>query len=170
MSQQRYNRQLPKHTSPTHQPQSRGLPKLNRQLPSSIESAASTFSSLLGMGKMSHRTAPSVNKTEFPGKTLFSLLTESKPSVSENYGSNSGYNENYNYAYQSLDSTDEVMVIEENYDGDNNFLNGRMGKGKALPPVPLPVPICDKSSMFLNYDQLNQSRYIWFNQGFNHVL
>lgn len=56
------------------------------------------------------------------------------------------YNENYNYAYKSLDSTDELMVIEEKYDGDNsNLANGRLGA--ALPPV----PAYEKSSA-LDYD------------------
>lgn len=58
----------------------------------------------------------------------------------------SNFNENYNYAYQSIDSQDELMVIEEKYDEDNNsMLNGRMGK--ALPPV----PFYEKSSS-LDYD------------------
>lgn len=136
-SQQRYNRQLPKHTSPTHQPQSRGLPKLTRQLPSSIESAASTFSSLFGVGRNAKRSVPTMNEQEPQGKSLFSLLSESKPQVSqpENYVNNSIYNENFNYAYNSMDSTDELMGIEEKYDGDNNnLLNGRLGA--ALPTLP----------------------------------
>lgn len=58
----------------------------------------------------------------------------------------SNYNENYNYAYHSIDSTDELMVIEEKYDGDNNNLvNGRFGAN--LPPV----PTYEKSSS-LGYD------------------
>lgn len=136
-SQQRYNRQLPKHTSPTHQ--SRGLPKPNRQLPSSIESAASTFTSLFGVGRNnSKRTVPTQAEQENQRKSLFSLLSESKPQVSqpaENYVDNSGYNENYNYAYNSLESGDEIMVISQKYDGDNNNLdNGRYGA--ALPTLP----------------------------------
>lgn len=59
----------------------------------------------------------------------------------------SNYNENYNYAYHSLDSADELMVIEEKYDGDNNnLMNGRFNK--ALPSV----PSYEKSSS-LDYDQ-----------------
>lgn len=54
-----------------------------------------------------------------------------------------GYNENYNYAYHSLDSADEMMVIEEKYDGDNNLLNGRYGAN--LPSVPF-------KSASLDYD------------------
>lgn len=148
-SQQRYNnRQLPKHTSPVHQSQSRGLPKLTRQLPSSIESAASTFSSLFGVGRNAKRSVPTMNEPEPQGKSLFSLLSESKPQVSqpENYMNHSIYNENFNYAYNSMDSTDELMVIEEKYDGDNNnLLNGRLGA--ALPTL----PSYEKSSS-LDYD------------------
>lgn len=59
---------------------------------------------------------------------------------------NFNYNENYNYAYQSIDSTDELMVIEESYDGDNNnMVNNRLGA--ALPSV----PGFEKSSAF-DYD------------------
>lgn len=148
-SNQRYNRQLPKYTSPTHQSQSRGLPKLTRQLPSSIESAASTFSSLFGVGRNAKRTAPTTHEPESQAKSIFSLLSESKPKVSqENYSQEpSSYNENYNYAYHSMDSTDELMVVEQTYDGDNNNLvNGRLGA--ALPPV----PSYEKSSS-IDYDQ-----------------
>lgn len=89
-----------------------------------------------------------MNEPEPQGKSLFSLLSESKPQVSqpENYINHSNYNENFNYAYNSMDSTDELMVIEEKYDGDNNnLLNGRMGK--ALPNL----PSYEKSSS-LDYD------------------
>lgn len=117
MAHQRNNRQLPKYTSPTHQ-SPRGLPKLTRQLPSSIES---TFTSLFGGGRNTKRTVPVANETD-QRKSLFSLLSESKPQVSqpEDYLNQSAYNENYNYAYNSLDSADEMMVIEEKYDGVNN--------------------------------------------------
>lgn len=135
ISQQRYNRQLPKYTSPTHQ--SRGLPKLSRQLPSSIESAASTFSSLFGVGKQAKKSGFSEIETQ--GRSLFSLLSESKPKASqpEVHMEHSSYNENYNYAYQSIDSADELMVIEEKFDGDNNnMVNGRLGA--ALPSLHYP--------------------------------
>lgn len=47
--------------------------------------------------------------------------------------STSSYNENYNYAYRSVDSGDELMMD----DGDNNNLvNGRCLGNKALPNVP----------------------------------
>jgi hypothetical protein len=133
ISMQRLNRQLPKHTSPTHQSQSRGLPKLTRQLPSSIESAASTFSSLFGVGKASKKPVHMSNEPETQGKSIFSLLSESKPQVSQpnSYMDHTVYNENYNYAYNSLDSADELIVIEEKYDDYNNLANGR-----SLPPVP----------------------------------
>lgn len=64
-------------------------------------------------------------------KSLFSLLSESRPQVSQpgDFHDQSAYNENYNYAYNSLDSTDEVMVIEEKYDGISTRL-------AALPFVP----------------------------------
>lgn len=142
MALQRNNRQLPKYTSPTHQPQPRGLPKLTRQLPSSIESAASTFTSLFGVGRSVKRSVPSMNETDHQEKSLFSLLSESKPKVSqhEDYLDQSAYNENYNYAYNSLDSTDEVMVIEEKYDG----INSRMA---ALPFVPM-----NETSSLRDYD------------------
>lgn len=96
------------------------------------------------MGRNDKRTVP-----ETQSKSLFSLLSESKPQVSqpENYMDGSMYNENYNYAYNSLDSTDEVMVIEEKHDVDNNnLLNGRLGA--ALPTL----PAYEKSSS-LDYDQ-----------------
>ena len=136
ISQQRYNRQLPKYTSPTHQSQSqsRGLPKLSRQLPSSIENAASTFSSLFGVG----RSAKTENEHEPQKRSLFSLLSESKPQASQKeiYLQQNSYNENYNYAYHSIDSNDELMVIEEKFDGDNSDLaDGRLGA--ALPILPL---------------------------------
>lgn len=87
---------------------------------------------------------PSVGEQETQRKSLFSLLSESKPQVSQpdNYATdNSTYNENYNYAYNSVESTDEVMVIEQIYDGDNNnLLNGRQA---ALPTL----PSYDKSSL-----------------------
>jgi hypothetical protein len=142
VSQQRYNRQLPNYTSPTHQSLSRGLPKLSRQLPSSIETAASTFSSLFGVGKNAK------NDSEPPKRSLFSLLSESKPQASqkENYLELTSYNENYNYGYHSIDSTDELMVIEEKYDGDNNnTVNGRLGA--ALPSLP-----AYENSSSLDYD------------------
>lgn len=88
---------------------------------------------------------PSVGEQETQRKSLFSLLSESKPQVSQpdNYATdNSTYNENYNYAYNSVESTDELMVIEQIYDGDNNnLLNGRLGA--ALPTL----PAYDKSSL-----------------------
>jgi hypothetical protein len=70
---------------------------------------------------------------------LFSLLSESKPKVSQQqkvYNMETGYNENYNYAYQSLDSADELMMIGEKYDGDNNLMNVRLGAqlGAYHPP------------------------------------
>lgn len=101
------------------------------------------------MGRNAKRTVPSMNDPEPQSKSLFSLLSESKPQVSqpENYMDRSVYNENYNYAYNSLDSADEIMVIEEKYDGDNNnLLNGRLGA--ALPIL----PAYEKSSS-LDYDQ-----------------
>lgn len=148
MAHQRNNRQLPKYTSPTHQPQSRGLPTLTRQLPSSIESAASTFSSLFGVGRNTKRTVPAMGEMEPQGKSLFSLLSESKPQVSrpEDCVDPSMYNENYNYAYNSMDSTDELMMIEERYIGDNNnSLNGRFGAA-------LPVVLPNEKSSSLDYN------------------
>lgn len=96
------------------------------------------------MGRNAKRTDP-----EPQSKSLFSLLSESKPQVSqqENYMDRSIYNENYNYAYHSLDSADEMMVIEGKHDGDNNnLLNGRLGA--ALPTL----PSYEKPSA-LEYDQ-----------------
>ena len=101
------------------------------------------------MGRNTKRTIPTMNEPEPESKSLFSLLSESKPQVSqpENYMERSAYNDNYNYAYNSLDSTDEIMVIEEKHDGDNNnLLNGRLGA--ALPIL----PAYEKSSS-LDYDQ-----------------
>lgn len=151
----RYNRQLPKHTSPTHQPQSRGLPN-TRHLPSSLESAASTFTSLFG-GRNSKRNVPATHEPDTHVKSLFSLLSESKPQVSqpENYipKDHSNYNENYNYAYHSIDS-DELMVIEEKFDDDSNVLtNGRLGA--ALLPS---VPSYEKTTL-LDYDPYRQVSY-----------
>jgi hypothetical protein len=137
ISQQRYSRQLPKHTSPTHQSQFRGLPKLTRQLPPStgvIESAASTFSSLFGMGKSSKKPAPPRSEYESNEKSIFSLLSESKPQASQpaSYMDTSTYNENYNYAYNSYDSADDqLMVIEQKHEDYGGFANNR-----NLPPVP----------------------------------
>lgn len=145
VSHQRQNRQLPKHTSPTHQ-QSRGLPKLTRQLPSSIESAASTFSSLFGMGRSavaaSRRNVPIVNEPEpendislYKATMMPSDITQQTQMQDNSYGDYSNYNENYNYAYHSQDSADELM-IDEKYDGDNNNLvNGRLGAA-LLPSAP----------------------------------
>lgn len=150
ISQQRYNRQLPKHTSPTHHLKNRDLPKPNRHLPSSVESAASTFSSLFGVG----RNAKKSNESGTQSKSIFSLLSESKPQASqqESYiDSSVSYNENFNYAYNSVDSTDEIMTLEERYDGDNNnlaYANARLGA--VLPSVPS-VPFYDKSSS-LDYE------------------
>lgn len=118
-----------------------------------MESAASTFSSLFGVGRNAKRSIPPMSESEPPRKSLFSLLSESKPQVSQvsqvqhvqhvsqmdnNYGSlggdGSGYNENYNYTYNSAEN-DELMMIEEKYDGDNNnLLNSRLGA--ALPILP----------------------------------
>lgn len=83
-----------------------------------------------------------MNEAEHQEKSLFSLLSESKPQVSqhEDYLDQSAYNENYNYAYNSLDSTDELMVIEEKYDG----VNSRMA---ALPYVPM-----NETSSIRDYD------------------
>lgn len=135
---------------------SRGLPKLTRQVPSSIESAASTFTSLFG--RNNKRAVPTFAEQESQRKSLFSLLSESKPQVSQpanNYVDNSGYNENYNYAYNSLESGDEVMVIEQKFDGDNNNLeNGRYGGG-ALSTFP-----SYKQSSSVDYDPY---RYESFN-------
>jgi hypothetical protein len=141
ISHQRHsNRQLPNYTSPTHS-QFHGLPKYTSQ----IETSLTTFSSLFGMGK----TANAENVQ--PRRTLFSLLSESKPQASqkENYLESANYNENYNYAYQSIDSTDELMIIEEKFDGDNNnMVNGRL---RALPNLPV-----NKNASSLDYDIYGQ--------------
>jgi hypothetical protein len=83
-------------------------------------------------------------ESEPPRRSLFSLLSESKPQASqqESYLEQTSYNENYNYAYQSIDS-DELMMIEEKFDGDNNnMLNAR-----ALPHLPV-----FENSSTLGYD------------------
>lgn len=124
-----YNRQLP-HTSPNHEAQS-NLPKYTRQLPSSIESAASTFSSLFGRNNA--KPKPVVQ-----GKSLFSLLAESKPQVSQTevYSEHSNYNDHY-----GMDNSDELMVIESNYgigertDNDSDSLMN-VRAGAALPTLP----------------------------------
>jgi hypothetical protein len=117
------SRQLPKHTSPQH------LPKLTRQLPSSIESAASTFTSLFGRR----------NKNQENQQQQQQQQQENLPIVSDaymgdgyvDYSQSGAYNENYNYAYRSMDSADELMLD----DGDNNnLINGRLGA--ALPTLP----------------------------------
>lgn len=84
------------------------------------------------MGKQAKKSG--LGEVETQGRSLFSLLSESKPKASQPdvHMEHSSYNENYNYAYQSIDSADELMVIEEKFDGDNNnMVNGRLGA--ALP-------------------------------------
>jgi hypothetical protein len=147
ISQQRFSRQLPKHTSPTHQSQFRGLPKLTRQLPPStgvIESAASTFSSLFGMGKSSKKSALPKSEYESKEKSIFSLLSESKPQVSQlaSYMDTSTYNENYNYAYNSYDSTDDQIMVIEKHDDQSSFAINR-----TLPSVP-----ANEMTASLDYD------------------
>lgn len=126
VSHQRYNnRQLPNYTSPSHQIQSHRLPKQSRLLPSSIGNAASTFSSLLGVGKAEN----------VPRRSLFSLLSESKPASQKESYIESTFNENFNYAYEGMEGADDLIVSEENIDGDNNnMVNGRL---RALPSLPM---------------------------------
>lgn len=75
---------------------------------------------------------------------MFSLLADSKPQISQqdNYVDHLNFNENYNYGLCSLDSSDEMIVVEtgilglgESIDNDSDgLLSGRMGK--TLPKVP----------------------------------
>lgn len=119
-------RQLPKHTSPQ-----RGLPKLTRQLPSSIESAASTFSSLFGRRNKNQESQQ--QQQPIPDISMQTMQPEGY-NTNESYMdySTTSYNENYNYAYRSVDSGDELMMD----DGDNNNLVNGRGMAKALPSVP----------------------------------
>lgn len=131
-------RQLPKHTSPQ-----RGLPKLNsRHLPPSIESAASTFSSLFSRrNKNQENQQPPPQQQQQQQQQIVENSMQTMPTTTTNdvgymmgdgYGMDYSFNENYNYAYRSMDSGDELMMD----DGDNNNLvNGRM-IGKALPSLP----------------------------------
>lgn len=69
-------------------------------------------------------------------QSLFSLLSQSKPqaSHSDNYGY-SNYNENFNYAYNSVDTADDVLTIEESFENEKPYtLIDRLGA--ALPSVP----------------------------------
>jgi hypothetical protein len=119
------SRQLPKHTSPQ-----RGLPMLTRQIPSSIESAASTFSSLFG------RRNKNQEQQQQPPPDIHPIMPmQTDAYMNEGYVEfnqvGGAYNENYNYAYRSMDSADELMPD----DGDNNnLINGRLGA--ALPTLP----------------------------------
>ncbi|XP_070502845.1 uncharacterized protein unc-13 isoform X4 [Chironomus tepperi] len=141
--QRNANRQLPKHTSPA-----RGLPKLSRQLPHSIESAASTFSSLFSRRKapekeqhpqQQQQQSQQIDTTYNNDTNSMMMNNDYVTDISYMDGYNdtatttTGYNENYNYAYRSMDSADELMD-----DGDNNNLvNGRNSRyGAALPILP----------------------------------
>lgn len=153
VSQPKFNqRQLPQHNNtPTHTQNFRGLPKLSRQLPPSIESAASTFTSLFNIGRTNRRKVPLISRTDTEQSdkdSVFSLhsgMSDIKHSVpvasnaEQHTMDYQSYNENYNYAYQSQDSTDDI-IIDEKCDGDNNNVIGGdvygSRLGSRLPPLP----------------------------------
>ena len=150
VSQPKFNqRQLPQHNN-THTQNVRGLPKLSRQLPPSIESATSTFSSIFNIGRSNRRKVPLISRTDTDQSdkdSIFSLpsglstdIKHSVPVVSnaDHTMDYQSYNENYNYAYQSQDSTDDI-IIDEKCDGDNNNVIGDVygsRLGSRLPPLP----------------------------------
>ncbi|KAL7012870.1 hypothetical protein ACKWTF_015090 [Chironomus riparius] len=148
--QRNANRQLPKHTSPA-----RGLPKLSRQLPHSIESAASTFSSLFSRRKAPEKEQPHQQQSQQIDTsynsdsnsmmmnneyvTDLSYMDGYNNSTAAATTTTTGYNENFNYAYRSMDSADELMD-----DGDNNNLvNGRNSRYNAALPI---LPYSDNYS------------------------
>ncbi|KAG5667948.1 hypothetical protein PVAND_015908 [Polypedilum vanderplanki] len=137
--QRNLNRQLPKHTSPA-----RGLPKLTRNLPVSTESSTSIFSSLFGKKKPTEEKQQPLQPQQQQQQMHQQQLDTNYDSINyhdhyqdmnygDNYNTTSTFNENYNYAYRSMDSADELMD-----DGDNNnLINGRNSRyGAALPTLP----------------------------------